>query len=113
MAAAAALSTSDVEESNDARGSSNVNRWRWCGRGVIKRQDDNDDVIDLLDNDLDLDLTPQKGTDIDDDDYVDIDTDSEDKARTSVPKNKKPPMNLIIGGPQPTDTTGMTAVDPK
>jgi hypothetical protein len=37
----------------------------------------------------------------------------EDKARTSFPKNKKPSMNLIIRGPQPTDTTGMNAVDAK
>ena len=65
---------------------------------------DNDDVIDLLDNDPDLYLTPPN-TDIDDDDYVDIDSDLEDQARTSFPKNKKTSKNLIIGGPQPSDTT--------
>ena len=69
-------------------------------------------AIDLLDDDPDLYLTPPN-TDIDDDDYVDIDSDSEDEARTSFPKNKKPSKNLIIGGPQPTDTTGMSAVDAK
>ena len=42
---------------------------------------DNDDVIDLLDDDPDLYLTPPN-TDIDDDDYVNIDSDSEDEART-------------------------------
>jgi hypothetical protein len=91
---------SDVEESNDAHDNSGVD-----GGG-----NDNDDVIDLLDNNLDLYLTPQN-TNIDDDYYVGIDSDLEDKARTSFPKNKKSPMNFIIGGPQPTDTTGMTVVD--
>jgi len=57
-------------------------------------------------------LTPPN-TDIDDDNYVDIDSDSEVEARTSFPKNKKPSKNLIIGGPQPTDTTGMSTVDAK
>jgi len=71
---------------------------------------DNDDVIDLLGDDPDLYLTPPN-TNIDDDDFVDIGSDSEDEARTSFPKNKKPSKNLIIGGPQPTDTTGMSAVD--
>jgi len=57
-------------------------------------------------------LTPPN-TDIDDDDYVDIDSNLEDKARTSFPKNKKPSKNLIIGGPQPTDTKKMSADDAK
>ena len=57
-------------------------------------------------------LTPPN-TDIDDDDYVDIDSGLEDEALTSFPKNKKISKNLIIGGPQPTDTTGMSAVDAK
>jgi hypothetical protein len=82
------------------------------GSGVDGCGSDNDDVIDLLDDDPDLYLTPPN-TDIDDDDYVDIDSDSEDEARTSFPKNKKLSKNLIIGGPQPTDTTGMSAVDAK
>jgi hypothetical protein len=58
------------------------------GSGVDGFGSDNDDVIDLLDDDPDLYLTPPN-TDIDDDDYVDIDSDSEDEARTSFPKNKK------------------------
>ena len=83
------------------------------GSGADGFGSDNDDVIDLLDDhDPDLYLTPPN-TDIDDDDYVDIDSDSEDEARTSFPKNKKLSKNLIIGGPQPTDTTGMSAVDAK
>jgi hypothetical protein len=82
------------------------------GSGVDGFGSDNDDVIDLLDDDPDSYLTPPN-TDIDDDDYVDIDSDSEDEARTSFPKNKKISKNLIIGGPQPTDTTGMSAVDAK
>jgi hypothetical protein len=82
------------------------------GSGVDGCGSDNDDVIDLLDDDPDLYLTPPN-TDIDDDDYVVIDSDSEDEARTSFPKNKKLSKNLIIGGPQPTDTTGMSAVDAK
>ena len=108
---------SDVEESNDASGGSGVNSGGsvaaasstagYCERYVSY----NDDVIDLLNNDLALYSTLQNATDIDDDDYVDIDSDSEDKACTSFPKNKKPPMNLIIGRPQPEDTTGMTAVE--
>jgi hypothetical protein len=58
------------------------------GSGVDGFGSDNDDVIDLLDDDPDLYLTPPN-TDIDDDDYVHIDSDSEDEARTSFPKNKK------------------------
>ncbi len=72
------------------------------GNGIDGCGSDNDNVIDLLDDDPDLYLTPPN-TNIDDDDYVDIDSDSEKEARTSFPKNKKPSKNLITGGPQPTD----------
>ena len=82
------------------------------GSSIDGGRSDNDDVIDLLDDGPDSYLTPQN-TNIDDDDYVDIDSDSEDEACTSFPKNKNASMNLIIGGPQPTDTTGMSAVDAK
>jgi len=100
-AAAAASSTAAYRDKYDDDGS--------CIDGCGS---DNDDVIDLLDDDPDLHLTPPN-TDIDDDDYVDIDSDSEDEARTSFPKNKKPSKNLIIGGHQPADTTGMSAIDAK
>ncbi len=46
--------------------------------------------------------------DIDDDDYVDIDSELEDKKRTSFPKNTNLSRQLLVGGPQARDTTGMT-----
>jgi hypothetical protein len=46
--------------------------------------------------------------DIDDDDYVDLDSESEDKKRTLFPKNKNQSRQLLVGGPQARDTTGMT-----
>jgi hypothetical protein len=75
VAAAAASSTAAYRDKYGDDGS--------CVDGC---RSDNDDVIDLLDDDPDLYLTP-RNTDIDDDDYVDIDSDSEDEARTSFPKN--------------------------
>ena len=71
--------------------------------------DDNDFVIDLLDDDLGLNFMPRNETNIDDDDYVKIDSELEDEARSSFLMNQNPSMNLIIGGPQSTNTTGMTA----
>jgi len=116
-AAAASLSTAvyrdkyDDERTNDvgaaAAASSTAaypDKYGDDGSCVDGYGSDNDDAIDLLDDDPDLYLTPPN-TDIDDDDYVDIDSDSEDEAHTSFPKNKKPSKNLIIGEPQPTDTT--------
>ena len=52
---------------------------------------------------------PWNETNIDDDDYVKIDSELEDEARSSFLMNQNPSMNLIIGGPQSTNTTGMTA----
>jgi hypothetical protein len=54
-------------------------------------------------------LSPHE--DIDDDDCVDIDinSDSEDKMRSSFPKNLSRVSRLAAGGPQARDTTGMTA----
>jgi hypothetical protein len=46
--------------------------------------------------------------DIDDDDYVDIDDNSEDEMRSSFLKNSNRLGNLVCGGPQARDTTGMT-----
>ena len=53
--------------------------------------------------------------DIDDDDYVDIDVDSEseDENRSSFPKAKNPSKHMIIGGPQPRSTEGMTLAEAK
>lgn len=49
--------------------------------------------------------------DIDDDDYVDIDSESEDDMRSSFPRdtNSNARRTLIVGGPAPRDTTGLTA----
>ncbi len=53
--------------------------------------------------------------DIDDKDYVDIDIDSEseDGMRSLFPREKNPSKNLVIGGPQPQSTEGMTAAEAK
>jgi hypothetical protein len=45
--------------------------------------------------------------DSDDSNYVDIDSESEDENCTSFPKNKNLMRKLLLGGPQPRDTTGM------
>ena len=36
---------------------------------------------------------------------------SEDEQRSSFPKNKNPPKNLYLGGPQKTDTSGMSEAE--
>jgi hypothetical protein len=40
--------------------------------------------------------------------FVDINLPLEDKHHSSFPKNSKSPWNVLVGGPQKTDTTGMT-----
>ena len=47
--------------------------------------------------------------DIDDDDYVDIYCESEDEMRSSFPRDKSSARSMLIGGPAPRDTTGLTA----
>ena len=58
-------------------------------------------------NDFDLFDDKNSGFDDDDDDFVDIDVESDDEGRSLFPKNKTP-RNYLSGGPQKTDTTGMT-----
>lgn len=72
---------------------------------------DSEHQEDLYDGDSDHDYSSPSGNEDaedDDDDFVDIDLPSEDEMRSSFPKNNKPPWNFLIGGPQTTDTTGMT-----
>ena len=51
--------------------------------------------------------------DINDSDYVDIDSESEDQNCTSFPKNTNPMREMLLGGPQPRDATGMTDSEKK
>ena len=75
VGAAAAVSSTAIDLLDDR------DKYGDDGSSVDGFGSDNDDVIDLLDDDPDLYLTPPN-TDIDDDDYVDIDSDSEDASGT-------------------------------
>ncbi len=75
--------------------------------------EDDDSVVaevveeEVLESDVesDEDYSAVEG---DDDDYVDIDSDSEEDMRSSFPRDNCSKKNLIAGGPQARDTTGMT-----
>jgi hypothetical protein len=70
--------------------------------------DDDLESDDDEDDDYRADLSEDEGgDDDDDDDFVDIDVESDDEGRSLFPKNKTP-RNYLSGGPQKTDTTGMT-----
>ena len=74
---------------------------------VDEAPDDEEDDKEPDDKEDDADFAAEGLDFSDDDDALNIDIDSEDKLRTSFPKNKLR-KNMILGGPQPPDPAGLT-----